>query len=88
MAHDFLLALKNGVDFQTATLSMDTTNNFFALLFTSDAGLGMPSLAGGPDAILVPDPTTFRVLPWAPRSEMYLASGEPMPFDTRQVLKR
>ena len=93
MAHDFLLALKNGVDFQTATLFMDTTNNFIAPLFSSDAGLGMTSLAGGPDAILVPDPTTFRILPWVARtgwvlSEMYLASGDPMPFDTRQVLKR
>ena len=80
MAHDFLLALKNGVDFQTATLFMDTTNNFIAPIFSSDAGLGMTALAGGPDAILVPDPTTFRVLPWAPRtgwvlSEMYLAKN-------------
>jgi len=93
MAHDFLLALKNGVDFQTATLFMDTSNHFIAPLFSSDAGLGMTALAGGPDSILVPDPTTFRALPWAPRtgwilSEMYLASGEPMPFDTRGVLKR
>jgi len=93
MAHDFLLALKNGVDFQTATLFMDTTNHFFASLFSSDAGVGMTALAGGPDAILVPDPTTFRVLPWAPRtgwvlSEMYLASGQICPFDTRGLMRR
>jgi len=93
LAHDFILALSNGVDFQTATLFMDTANNFIAPMFSSDAGLGMTSLAGGPDAILVPDPATFRMLPWAPRtgwilSEMYLASGEPMPYDTRQVMKR
>lgn len=93
MAHDFLLALENGVDFQTATLFMDTTNHFFANLFDSDAGFGMQALAGGPDAILVPDPTTFRVLPWAPRtgwvlSEMYLSSGAPCPFDTRALMRR
>jgi glutamine synthetase len=93
MAHDFLLALRNGVDFQTATLFMDTANNLVTPMFSSDAGLGMTSLAGGPDSILVPDPTTFRILPWAERtgwvlSEMYLTSGDPMPFDTRQVLKR
>lgn len=93
LAHDFLLAMSNGVDFQTATLFMDTTNHFIAPMFSSDAGIGMTALAGGPDAILVPDPTTFRILPWAPRTgwvlaEMYLASGEPMPFDTRQVMKR
>lgn len=93
MAHDFLLALENGVDFQTATLFMDTTNHFFAPLFEAEAGLGMRALAGGPDAILVPDPTTFRVLPWAPRtgwvlSEMYLQSGEPCPYDTRGLMRR
>ncbi len=93
MAHDFLLGLQNGIDFQTATLFMDTTNNFFAPIFTSDAGLGMTALAGGPDAILVPLPETFRRLPWTPHtgwvlSEMYLASGDPMPFDSRQILKR
>lgn len=93
MVHDFLLALKNGVDFQTATLFMDTTNNLFAPMFSSDAGLGMTALAGGPDAILVPDPLTFRVLPWAARtgwilSEMYLVNGEPVPFDTRAVMKK
>lgn len=93
MVHDFMLALKNGIDFQTATLFMDTTNNLIAPMFSRDAGIGVTALAGGPDAILVPDPLTFRVLPWAPRtgwilSEMYLVSGEPVPFDTRALLKR
>jgi glutamine synthetase len=93
MAHDFLQALRNGVDFQTATLFMDTTNHLFAPMFASDPGSGMRALAGGPDAILVPDPTTFRVLPWAPRtgwvlSEMYLSSGQPCPFDTRGLMRR
>ncbi len=94
MAHDFLLALRNGVDFQTATLFMDTANNLAAPMFAKHGGgIGVASLCGGPDAILVPDPLTFRVLPWAPRtgwilSEMYLNNGEPMPFDTRAVFKR
>ena len=93
MAHDFLLALRNGVDFQTATLFMDTTNHIFAPMFARDAGIGVTKLAGGPDAILVPDPTTFRVLPWAARtgwvlSEMYLADGEPCPFDSRLLMRR
>ena len=93
MPHDFLLALRNGVDFQTATLFMDTSNHLFAPMFSSDAGIGVTALAGGPDSILVPDPLTFRVLPWAPAtgwvlSDMHLASGEPMPFDTRNLFKR
>lgn len=94
MAHDFLLALRNGVDFQTATLFMDTANNLVTPMFAKHGGgIGVAALCGGPDAILVPDPLTFRVLPWAARtgwvlSEMYLNTGEPMPFDTRAVFKR
>lgn len=93
MAHDALLAMRNGVDFQTATLFMDTTNHLFAPMFSSDAGIGMTALAGGPDAILVPDPTTFRLLPWAPRtgwmlSDMYLQDGSHCPFDSRFLLRK
>jgi len=92
-AHDAVLAMRNGVDFQTATLFMDTTNHLFAPMFSSDAGIGMTSLAGGPDAILVPDPTTFRLLPWAPRtgwmlSDMYLQDGSHCPFDSRFLFRQ
>jgi glutamine synthetase len=90
---DFAVALRNGIDFQTATLFMDTANNLFAPMFSRGAGLGMAELTGGPDSILVPDPTTFRVLPWAERtgwvlSEMYLQNGQPVPFDTRALMRR
>ncbi len=93
MARDLPDALRTGVDFQTATLFMDTANHLIAPIFRREAGLGFTALAGGPDAVLVPDPTTFRVLPWARDtgwmlSEMYLADGAPCPFDTRHVLRR
>ena len=93
MTHDFLHVLRNGQDFQTATLFMDTTNNLFAPMFASGGGIGMAELAGGPDSILVPDPTTFRVLPWVPHTgwvlcDMYFANGERVPFDTRGLLAK
>ncbi|MEX0698420.1 MAG: glutamine synthetase family protein [Acidimicrobiia bacterium] len=91
--HDFFHAMRNGIDFQTATLYMDTTNNLFAPMFSSRGGLDMEELAGGPDSILVPDPTTFRVLPWTPKtgwvlSDMYFSNGSLVPFDTRGLLRR
>jgi len=87
----FRSALKEGKDFQTATLIFDSTNNPVVPPFEAD-GFGDKRLTGLPDAVLVPDPTTFRVLPWADRtgwvlSEMYYRSGERVPFDTRGVLK-
>jgi glutamine synthetase len=89
---DFLLALRNGQDFQTATLIMDTTNSIAVPLFSKEGSFGVEELAGYPDGLLIPDPTTFRTLPWSPGtgwvlSEMFLQSGRPVPFCSRQLLK-
>ena len=57
--------------------------------------LGVPELTGSPNLIVVPDPATFRVLPWddAPgRSvgwvlcDAYFGNGKPFPFCPRQLL--
>jgi glutamine synthetase len=92
ITHDFLLALRNGQDFQSFTVVADTANNPIIPIWTKGIGLGIEELTGLPDVVLVPDPTTFRVLPWAPRTgwvlaDMYLASGKPVPFSTRQIMR-
>lgn len=91
-ARDFMLALENGQDFQSATLIMDTTNNIIVPLFVQGGGFGIPEMTGYPDVLLVPDPTTFAILPYAPRtgwvlSDMYFSNGKPVPFSTRQLLR-
>ena len=89
---DFLSALRNGHDFQSATLIMDTSNSIFVPLFVKGGGFGIPEMSGYPDTILVPDPTTFRVLPWVDGtgwvlSDMYFSNGRPVPFSTRQIMR-
>ena len=89
---DFLVALRNGQDFQSATLIMDTSNNIFVPLFTAGGGFGIPEMTGYPDTMLVPDPTTFHVLPWSAGTgwvlaDMYFSNGKPVPFSTRAVLR-
>jgi len=89
---DFLLAMRNGQDFQTATLIMDTTNNVVTPLFSAEGAYGVEELRGFPDSILVPDPATFRVLPWSAGTgwvlaDMYFQSGQPVPFCSRQIMK-
>ena len=44
------------MDFQSATLVMDTTNNIFVPLFVEGGGFGIPEMSGYPDSILVPGP--------------------------------
>ena len=93
LAEDFATTLRNGMDFQSATLIMDTTNNIFVPLFVSGGGFGIPEMTGYPDVLLVPDPRTFQILPWAEGtgwvlSDMYFSNGKPVPFSTRQIMRR
>ena len=90
---DFLDSLEHGRDMQTAVLIMDTMNNPIVPFFAPEGGeLAIPELEGMGDAILVPDPATFRVLPWAEHTgwvlaDMYFTNGQPVPLSTRNVLK-
>jgi glutamine synthetase len=91
-AHDFASSFDNGVDFSGATLVMDTTNHLFTPVFVAGGGFDIPEMTGFPDVVLVPDPATFQVLPWAPGtawclSDMYFSNGKPVPFSTRAIMR-
>lgn len=90
-APDYLASLSSGIDFSAALLNMDTANNVFTPPFAEGGGFDLPELTGFPDMVLVPDPTTFRVLPWADRTgwvltDAYFGNGTPVPLDTRRLL--
>jgi glutamine synthetase len=90
---DYVASLTSGIDFSGALLSMDSANNVFTPLFVEGGGFDIPELTGFPDMLLVPDPTTFRVLPWADRTgwvicDAYFSNGKPVPLDTRQLLRQ
>jgi glutamine synthetase len=92
-AVDYLSALENGIDFSAALLSMDTANHLFTPLFTQGGGFDIDELTGFPDMLLVPDPSTFRVLPWADRTgwvitDAYFSNGRPVPLDSRRLLRQ
>jgi glutamine synthetase len=89
-------ALKSGVGFPSSLLAKDTSCKTVFPVFTPGAGLGMPELEGAADALMVADPATFRVLPWAHKTGWLLCdlrfpgssnAGKPVPFDTRAILK-
>ncbi|MBO0802671.1 MAG: glutamine synthetase [Nocardiopsaceae bacterium] len=88
-----IAAMSNGLDFSGAIYSLDTGNNVFVPAFAAGGGFGIDELTGFPDVVLVPDPGTFRVLPWADRTgwmicDAYFSSGKPMPLDGRGLMRR
>ena len=61
--------------------------------FAAGGGFGIDEFTGFPDVVLVPDPSTFQVLPWADRTgwmlcDVYFSSGAPMPLDGRGLMRR
>ena len=91
-AENFLLALKNGVAETGANLGKDTSNYPVVPLFDRDGGFGIEQMGGGGDMLLVPDPMTLKILPWAPDtawiiSDLYLKDRTRCPFDCRQLMR-
>lgn len=89
----FMSALKDGIDFNTGPLFFDTANAIVFNPFVKGGGFDLEAMTGCPNYALVPDPLTFRVLPWAPQTgwilcDAYLKTGEPLPFDSRQVCRK
>ena len=55
--------------------------------------MDLPEMTGSPNLVAVPDPATFRVLPWAANvgwilCDEYFRDGTPFHFSPRQLLKK
>jgi glutamine synthetase len=88
-----IAAMSDGLDFSGAIYSLDTGNQVFVPAFARGGGFGIEEFTGFPDVMLVPDPSSFRVLPWADRTgwmvcDVYFGNGQPMPLDGRGLLRR
>ncbi len=86
-------ALERGVTITSTLLLKDSSHRTVFPAFTPGGGVGMPELQGAADVLMVPDPATFRVLPWAADTGWVLCDlqrqdGRPVPYDSRAMLKR
>jgi glutamine synthetase len=92
VASEALLALESGCTITTTMFAKDTSHRTVFPVFTAGGGFGMPEMEGAADVLMVPDPTSFRVLPWAPATgwllcDVFFADGRPVPFATRNLLR-
>ncbi len=84
-------AFESGSEITNGPFLFDTANGFFENPFDTNIFSGT-ELAGVSNVVMVPDPTTFRILPWADRTgwllaDLYLRSGKPFPLSPRAMLK-
>jgi glutamine synthetase len=86
-------ALERGVTVTSTLLLKDTSHRTVFPAFTPGGGVGMAELEGAADILMIPDVSTFRVLPWAPDTgwvlcDLRLQDGRPVPYESRAVLRK
>jgi glutamine synthetase len=89
----FIGALDAGYNINVATTTLDSANARTFASFTRGGGMGLDEMTGSPNLVIVPDPATFRVLPWAAGvgwilCDEYFGSGVPFHFSPRHLLRR
>ena len=93
VAAEALSLLEEGVSLTSTLLLKDTAHRTAYPIFSAGGGPGIAEMQGAADVLIVPDPSTFRILPWAPSSgwvlcDPYFHDGRPVPFGTRHILAR
>src|SRR6187549_3268926 len=93
VAGDASKVMRSGCSMTSTLLAKDTSHRTVFPVFTAGAGFGVKEMEGGADVVMVADPTTFRVLPWAPATgwvlcDLYFNDGRPVPFATRALYRK
>jgi glutamine synthetase len=89
----FLEALSSGYNINVATTTLDSASGRVFKSFTRGGGMGLDEMTGSPNLVVVPDPATFRVLPWVPNvgwilCDEYFRDGTPFHFSPRHLLRK
>ena len=85
-------ALDDGIGLVSTILLKDTSDRTAYRVFEPGATDALPGFGFANNLVLLPDPASFRVLPWAPgtgwlRAEAWFDDATPVPIDTRHILR-
>jgi len=85
-------ALQNGVGMTSTLLMKDTSHMTVFGVWNQDAGLGAGVLTGGADFLMLPDPASFKILPWLDKTgwllcDIYQPDGVEIDLSSRKILK-
>ncbi len=92
VAAEALRALRSGVTMTSTLLAKDTSHRTVFPVFEAGAGMGLPEMGGAGNFVMVADPETFRVLPWAENTgwvlcDCYFPNGKKVPIATRHLYR-
>ena len=88
----FVAALTAGYNIGVATTTLDSAGARVFESFARGGGMSLDEMTGSPNLTVIADPSTFRVLPWAPGvawilCDEYFNDGRPFHFSPRRLLR-
>lgn len=92
VAAAFASVFTSGIAVPSTLLLKDTSHRTVFPVWSADVGIRSGPMQGVGDVLLVPDPASFRNLPWSPHSAWILCDvvyrgGAPIPFSSRTILR-
>lgn len=85
-------AFNEGMGMVSTLMLKDTSDRTVYKVFEADVKNELPGFEGASNVMLLPDPSTFKILPWAEKTgwllcQPWFPSGEPVTYDTRRTLQ-
>jgi glutamine synthetase len=92
VAAELARAMESGIGVPSSLLLKDTSNRTVFPAFAAKGGVGIKEMEGAGDVLMIPDPTSFKVLPWAAQTgwmlcDLRFATGAQVPFSTRDLYR-
>jgi glutamine synthetase len=86
-------AMRDGVGMVSTLMLKDSSDRTAFKVFEPGGTQGLPGFGQANNLVLLPDPASFRELPWTPgtgwlRGQPWFQDGKPVDLDTRRVLQR
>jgi glutamine synthetase len=90
LAPEAIHVMRTGVTMTSTLLAKDTAHRNVFPVFARGGGMGLAEMGGAGNFLMVADPGTFRLLPWAEKTgwllcDCYFPNGKPVPMSTRQL---
>lgn len=85
--------MREGIGLVSTLMLKDTADRTVFKVFEPDGTRGLPGFGQANNLVLLPDPASFRQLPWTTgtgwlRCQPWFQDGVPVELDTRRVLQR
>lgn len=85
-------AFAEGMGMVSTLMLKDSSDRTVYKVFEADVKHELPGFEGASNVLLLPDPSTFKILPWTEKTgwllcQPWFPNGQAVPYDSRRLLQ-